>query len=111
MMIVTASGTTNDYGIAMSASIPEIAELRRRVAELEARPVGVLESTLETPQDASAAARILGRAGGLKGGPVRAARLSPERRKEIAVAGARKRWANRDDRRRVQHSQNASTGF
>lgn len=35
----------------------------------------------------------LGRVGGPRGGAARAARLSPERRREIAQAGARARWA------------------
>ena len=34
----------------------------------------------------------LGRLGGLKGGKVRAERLSPERRKEIAEKAAKARW-------------------
>jgi len=34
----------------------------------------------------------LGRMGGLKGGKVRADKLSPERRKEIARKAAEKRW-------------------
>jgi hypothetical protein len=34
----------------------------------------------------------LGRKGGLKGGPARAAALSPARRREIARAAARARW-------------------
>ena len=38
-------------------------------------------------------AKALGRAGGLKGGLVRAERLSPERRKEIARLAAKARWA------------------
>jgi hypothetical protein len=38
------------------------------------------------------AAVALGRLGGLKGGKVRAAKLSPERRQQIAAAAARKRW-------------------
>jgi hypothetical protein len=37
----------------------------------------------------------LGRAGGLKGGKARAEALTPERRKEIARAGAAKRWAKK----------------
>jgi hypothetical protein len=37
-------------------------------------------------------AKELGRLGGLKGGRVRAERLSPERRKEIAVKAASARW-------------------
>jgi hypothetical protein len=38
-------------------------------------------------------AAALGRLGGLKGGPARAARLSPRRRRDIARAAARIRWA------------------
>lgn len=34
----------------------------------------------------------IGRKGGLKGGKVRAKRLSAQRRREIAVRAARKRW-------------------
>ncbi len=37
-------------------------------------------------------AAALGRLGGLKGGPARAARLSARRRREIARAAARARW-------------------
>jgi general stress protein YciG len=38
-------------------------------------------------------AAMLGRLGGLKGGPARAAALSPERRREIAAMGGRASWA------------------
>lgn len=38
------------------------------------------------------AAVALGRLGGLKGGKARAEKLSPERRKEIAVKAASARW-------------------
>lgn len=37
----------------------------------------------------------LGSRGGLKGGKIRAALLSPERRREIAKIAAQTRWANR----------------
>jgi hypothetical protein len=37
-------------------------------------------------------AAALGRLGGLKGGPARAAALSPRRRRDIARAAARARW-------------------
>ena len=39
------------------------------------------------------AAVALGRLGGEKGGRARAAKLSPERRQEIAAKAARTRWA------------------
>ena len=37
-------------------------------------------------------AAALGRLGGLKGGPARAAALTPDRRRDIARRAARKRW-------------------
>ena len=40
-------------------------------------------------------AAALGHLGGLKGGPARAAALTPKRRREIARAGARARWKRR----------------
>jgi len=38
-------------------------------------------------------AKALGRLGGLKGGKARAAKLTPEQRKEIAKLAAKARWA------------------
>lgn len=46
-------------------------------------------------------AAALGRLGGLKGGPARAAALSPKRRREIAKAAARARWYRNRGRRNV----------
>jgi hypothetical protein len=40
-------------------------------------------------------ASSLGRLGGLKGGPARAAKLTAKQRREIAVKAARARWANK----------------
>lgn len=42
------------------------------------------------------AAVALGRLGGLKGGKARAAKLSAERRRQIAKKAARARWENRE---------------
>lgn len=39
-------------------------------------------------------AREFARKGGLKGGPARAAKLSPERRSAIARKAVKKRWKN-----------------
>jgi len=44
-------------------------------------------------QEKNPAAVALGRLGGRKGGRVRAERLSPERRQQIASNAARKRWS------------------
>jgi hypothetical protein len=43
----------------------------------------------------SAMAAIMGRAGGLKGGPARAVALSARRRSEIAKQAAEKRWGKK----------------
>lgn len=45
--------------------------------------------------EASSAAAILGRMGGLKGGVARAKKLSPEERKRIAASAARARWGKK----------------
>jgi hypothetical protein len=55
-----------------------------RIAELECRHLSRAVNTH---------AAALGRLGGLKGGPARAARLSARRRRDIARAAARARWA------------------
>ncbi|MGA3015338.1 MAG: hypothetical protein ABSD71_15040 [Bacteroidales bacterium] len=46
----------------------------------------------EQVNEKNPAAVSLGRLGGLKGGKARAAKLSPERRKEIALLANKKRW-------------------
>jgi hypothetical protein len=48
------------------------------------------EPVLEDPQTP---AQVNGRNGGLKGGKARAAKLTAEKRSEIARAAAQKRWA------------------
>ena len=56
------------------------------------------EAVLErrrTPRAVNPHAAALGRLGGLKGGPARAARLSARRRREIARTAARARWSQR----------------
>ena len=51
------------------------------------------EPSLElTPEERHAAAVALGRAGGKKGGKARAAKLTPEQRRESARKAARARW-------------------
>lgn len=46
--------------------------------------------------DTRSAAQILGSAGGKKGGPARAKKLSPKRRKEIAQKAAAARWGYKE---------------
>lgn len=45
------------------------------------------------PAVKNAAAVALGRLGGKKGGPARAAKLSPKKRKQIAKKAAEARWS------------------
>lgn len=52
----------------------------------------VKESTEEDQPQKNPAAVALGRLGGLKGGKARAAKLTPEQRKEIARKAAQSRW-------------------
>ena len=57
--------------------------------------IGTLERRrLPAPKNPHAAA--LGRLGGLKGGPARAAKLTARRRRAIARTAARARWARPD---------------
>ncbi|MGH9867013.1 MAG: hypothetical protein ACREAA_02465 [Candidatus Polarisedimenticolia bacterium] len=51
----------------------------------------VTQAAEEKPRK-NPAAVALGRLGGLKGGKARAAKLSQEKRKEIATAAAKARW-------------------
>jgi len=53
------------------------------------------ETELETIEGKNPHAVALGRLGGLKGGKVRASKLTPERRREIAKQAAKSRWGQR----------------
>jgi hypothetical protein len=56
----------------------------------------IVATVTEFPKlEKNPAAVTLGRLGGLKGGKARADKLSPRRRKEIAKAAAKARWAGR----------------
>jgi len=62
------------------------------------RTVPVVER--RRPLGLSVHAAALGRRGGLKGGPARAAVLPPQRRREIAQRAARARWSRRAGNRK-----------
>ena len=49
-------------------------------------------TTIECVKEKNPAAVALGRLGGLKGGKARAEKLSPKKRKEIAIKDAQTRW-------------------
>ena len=55
----------------------------------------VREATADSDEGKDAAAVSLGRRGGLKGGKARAAKLTPERKSEIAKKAAAARWSKR----------------
>ncbi len=64
------------------------------INQLAASIVGEATDTKSTkpPREKNPAAVALGRLGGLKGGPARAAKLSPTKRKHIARKAAEARW-------------------
>lgn len=69
---------------------------RRDVNEIAHGTVqAIIDRTEPAPPAKNLAAVALGKLGGLKGGPARAASLTPEQRKEIAKKTARARWGDR----------------
>ena len=69
---------------------------RRDVNQAAHQTVQSIIDRTEPPRPAkNLAAVALGTLGGRKGGPARAAKLTPEQRNEIAKKAARARWANR----------------
>lgn len=55
------------------------------------------EPRAEPQSDKNPHAAALGRLGGLKGGKARAAKMTPERRREIAKRAAQARWQREAD--------------
>ncbi len=69
---------------------------RRDVNEAAHHTIQAVIDRTEPPRPAkNLAAVALGKLGGLKGGPARAAKLSPEQRRAIAKRAATARWAKR----------------
>jgi hypothetical protein len=91
---VTASGRVTYYCHAERFADWQAARMqaaRMDVSELAASIVA--EAVTEEPAPArNPAAVALGRLGGLKGGPARAAKLTADQRSEIATKAARTRW-------------------
>jgi hypothetical protein len=56
---------------------------------------GVTENQDPTDEELRELARKLGRRGGLKGGPARAAKMTPEERSESARKAVNARWAKK----------------
>jgi hypothetical protein len=68
-------------------------QLAKLIADIA---TGDAEERVMTDDGRDLAAVLLGRRGGLKGGPARAVSLSSERRSEIARSAAKKRWGDKD---------------
>lgn len=68
----------------------DFSQLAHRVVQTTIAATEPGEPGTEEPQTP---AQVNGRSGGLKGGKARAAKLSAEKRSEIARAAAQKRWA------------------
>jgi hypothetical protein len=76
---------------------------KKRPADLNKLAASIVNDATDPQPEPSAdevraAARALGRRGGLKGGKARAAKLSPERKAEIARKAAEARWASNTKR-------------
>lgn len=67
-------------------------QLAKRIVDIS---VGETEDEPTTEVEKNPHAVALGRLGGLRGGKVRAERLAPEKRSEIARAAAQSRWKKR----------------
>ena len=74
----------------MTDGTNELAALIAKQLAADEGSKAALDSALAAGKNPMAA--LLGRKGGLKGGKARAAKLSPERRREIAQTAARARW-------------------
>jgi hypothetical protein len=72
-----------------------MATKKRDFAQNALRVVEISTGESLKPKEKNKAAVALGKLGGSKGGKLRAENLSAERRREIASAAARKRWANK----------------
>jgi hypothetical protein len=77
------------YNINYMAKVTRSKDINQRAKQIVDLATGEITDPISTKNPAAVE---LGRLGGLKGGKARAAKLSPERRKEIAQNAAKKRW-------------------
>lgn len=68
----------------------------RDTSQLAKRIVDIATGEAEDEASPETDEAKLGRTGGLKGGPARAKKLTPERRREIARKAAKARWEDAD---------------
>lgn len=81
-------GREHDFAVTAFRVVQEATE----VPEAKEHPQGSEADLSPRPDGKNPAAVALGRLGGKKGGPARAAKLTPEQRREIARKAARTRW-------------------
>jgi hypothetical protein len=85
-------------GASVIATIPPMPKRSSKPRDLNSMAANIVnEATDDQPQveaQKDPAAVALGRKGGLKGGKVRAERMTPEERSEAARRAARKRWSS-----------------
>ena len=87
------AGSRCRTGQALAAKAPDP---NRRAWEIVQQATGQMPKEEPAPAK-NPAAVTLGRLGGLKGGAARKAKLSPERRKEIAKKASETRWGSTGD--------------
>lgn len=85
-----------NYYLCGMAKAKRPTDTNKRAKSIVDIATGDKEDTLSKEAISSAAA-ALGRKGGLKGGPARAAALTPKKRSEIAKKAAAARWHNKED--------------
>jgi hypothetical protein len=82
----------------MMVVMPDRSRSRRKPADLNRLASAIVDEATGNAPDPDAgknpAAVALGRLGGAKGGVARAAKLSPQERREAASRAAAARWAN-----------------
>jgi hypothetical protein len=79
-----------------SGKASKVTKLRPRARDVNQMASAAIRRTLQLAEDDSGkdpAAVALGRRGGLKGGPARAAKMTPEQRRASALKAARARWS------------------
>lgn len=80
------------YRVGMPKRSRKLKKAKEDEVQIAARVVAAVTGEPIVAREKDAAAVALGRKGGLKGGKVRAARMSPTERSESASKAARARW-------------------
>jgi len=75
---------------------PEAEDVNQIAARMARHIIETTEPDLSDDDTRRKLAQALGRLGGLKGGPARAAKMSVAERRSSASKAARARWAKRD---------------